>query len=132
MEARGEGLQELAGQLANGGAIGDAKSERAKVANIVDTVGRAVGAVAAPQARVGIEPQAGSVVVVEGAAADERVGTGGTEFDAGVEHLVESGMGGLDAGDEANAKRERRLWSQRGQRISGAQKREKGARAGSG
>jgi hypothetical protein len=118
------------GQLTNGGAIGDAKPERAKVADIVDAVGRAVGAVAAPQARVGIEPQAWRAVVVEGAAADEGVGTGGAEFDASVEHLVEGGMGSLDAGDDADVKRNRRR--RRGQRIAGAQKGKKGVRPGKG
>lgn len=95
----------------------------------MDTVGRAVRAVAAPQARVGIEPQAGSEVVVEGAAADERVGTGGTKLDPGIEHLVESGMCSLDAGDEAEAKWRR---GRRGWRIVDAQKREKRARLSSG
>jgi hypothetical protein len=96
----------------------------------VDAGSEAVGAVAAPEAGVRVEPQAGEVVVVKGTAADEGVGTGRVEWDTGVEYLVEGGMSSLDAGDDADAKRRRR--ERRSQRIAGTEKREKAARLGSG
>jgi hypothetical protein len=67
------------GQLANGGAIRDAKPECAKVTDIVDAVGGTVRTVAAPESRVGIEPEAWGVVIVKGTAADEGGRANGVE-----------------------------------------------------
>ena len=52
-------------------------NESPKVDDIVDASSRTVRAIAAPEVALGIEPQAGGVVIVEGAKADEGVGASG-------------------------------------------------------
>jgi hypothetical protein len=93
-------LKKLVGQLPDGGAIGYPPRKSAEIDHIVHTGGATIGAVAAPHARVRIEPQAGSVIVVEGTASDERILPARGEDDARVAHLVERETSSLDALDQ--------------------------------
>ena len=76
MEAKRE-LEELISQLSDGGPVGDVTNKSPEVDDIVNASGKTIRTIAAPEVALGVEPQAGGVVVVEGAKADEGVGASG-------------------------------------------------------
>jgi len=59
-----------------------------------------VGAIAAPQTGVRIEPEAGGVVVVERASADQGARPAGSEDDPRIAHLLQCGTSRFDSGNQ--------------------------------
>ena len=82
-------LEVLKRQLAKGGLVGDGEPAGAEVDDVVGADGEAVGTITAPEVSVRVDPQTGGVIVVEGTATDEGVGTGGPQVDPGVTEFVE-------------------------------------------
>ena len=98
-------LEKLIGQLPDRGAVGNASRESAKVDDVVNAGSATIRAVAAPQAGLGIEPEAGGMVIVERAATDEGVGAAGGKNETGIAHLVERGASGLDTVEKPGSSR---------------------------
>ncbi len=93
-------LEELIDQLPDGSTIGYAPGESAEVNDIVHPGWATVRAIAAPQERVRIEPEAGSVIVAERVAADEGVQSSRSDDDTSTAHRVERGTSRLDPGNQ--------------------------------
>ncbi len=70
-------LEELSNQQFDGGAVGNATKESAKIDDIVSASGRTIRAIATPEIAFWVEPQTGRVIVVEGTEANESIWSGG-------------------------------------------------------